>query len=110
MGFVAAGESPPVAPGRRSLSFAGTNESNQSKVPERQPFEFNASARRFGCCVDLLTRHLEALSTPQVLWADEPVMEQSGSSSTELSFQPCNSVGSLAFGHFALPPFICASK
>jgi len=23
---------------------------------------------------------------------------------------PCNSVGSLAFGHFALPPFICASK
>ena len=27
-------ESPPVPPGRRSLSFAGPNESNQSKGPE----------------------------------------------------------------------------
>jgi hypothetical protein len=59
---------------------------NQSKVPERQPFEPKASARKFGCCVRVLTRHGEALSTPQVFWADEPLFELSRSSSTELSF------------------------
>ena len=91
-------------------TFAGTNESNQSKVPQRQPFEPNASARKFGCCVKVRTRRLEALSSPQVFWADEPVMEPRCSSSTAFSFQPCNSIGWLAFRHFALPTFICASK
>jgi hypothetical protein len=37
-------------PGRQSLSFAGTNESNQSKVPEIHIW-LVAVARRFGCCV-----------------------------------------------------------
>ena len=84
-------------PTGESLSFAGTNESNQSKVPERQRSEPDASARRFGCCVSLLTRHEEALSTLQVFLADELLLEQSSSSPTAFSFQPCNSVGWLAF-------------